>query len=80
MNAKFKIESIRVDGPHAHVCALLVEETFFAVSQGSELGGVRLKSFLYELKLSARDKFLFELETPRDSASVFLGEIVELVS
>jgi hypothetical protein len=79
MSAKFKIESIRVDGPHAHVCASLVEGAFFAVSQGSELGSVRLKSFLYELKLSAQSKFLFELEVASDSSNVFLGEIVELV-
>ena len=75
MTTKFKIEAINVEGPHAHVRASVVQGSYFAVSKGSELGGVRLRSALYEQDPRT---YLFELETPADAARLRIGAIVEL--
>jgi hypothetical protein len=76
MSAKFKIEAIKVDGPHANVSASIIEGEFFAVSKGSELGGVRLRSNLLEIDPRT---YLFELESSSDSSKLKVGSIVELV-
>ena len=76
MSAKFIIESVNVDGPHAHVRATVVEGTHIGVSKGSELGGVRLRSALHQQNPQT---YLFELETASDSAKLKVGSIVELV-
>ena len=48
MSPNFIIQQVCVDGPHAYVRASIVSPQDFAVSQGSLLGGVRLKSYLNE--------------------------------
>jgi hypothetical protein len=75
MNPKFKIETITQDGPHAYVRASIVTPQNFAVSSGSRLGGVRLRSDLHE---PSPGIFLFRLENPSDSGCLKVGDLVEL--
>ncbi|MFA5264242.1 MAG: hypothetical protein WC378_10475 [Opitutaceae bacterium] len=76
MSTKFKIERVHVDGPHCQVHASIVEGEFFAVSKGSELGGIRLRSALHE---ASPTTFIFELETASDSSKLKIGNVVELL-
>lgn len=75
MNAKFMIENVHVDGPHAYVRASLVMGSYFAVSSGSELGGVRLHSELHEPNPGT---FLFRLESASDTSKLIVGTVVEI--
>jgi hypothetical protein len=75
MNAKFKIEDVKVDGPHGYVRASIVEGKFFALSKGSELGGVRLRLALQEQNPAT---FIFELENSGDGEKLKIGSVVEL--
>jgi len=75
MNAAFKIEAISVDGPHAYVRTRIVSPRNFAVSDGSLLGRVRLRSYLHEPNPGSFD---FRIENPLDAARLKLGDIVDL--
>lgn len=79
MNPKFTIRHIAVDGPHASVQAQLVLPQIgaFSVSQGSRLGGIRLKSFLGENPASSL--FIFQIADPEDAAKLRVGDTVDLI-
>lgn len=79
MNAKFKIENVDVDGPHAYVRAFIVEGNFIHVSQGSELDGVRLASELHNVPNAPDGTVLFRLENAADSAKLRVGAVVDLL-
>jgi len=75
MNPQFKIEAVTVDGPHAYVRASIVAAKNFAVSDGSTLGGVRLR---YDVHEPSPGTFLFRLKNASDSSKFKVGTIVEL--
>lgn len=56
--------------------ASIIEGTYFAVSSGSELGGVRLCSEVHE---PSAGTYLFRLESATDNAKLKIGAIVDLV-
>jgi hypothetical protein len=79
MLKKFTIRHIAVDGPHTSVQAQLASPRTgaFSVSKGSQLGGIRIKSFLGEDPASGL--FTFKLEQPEDAAKFRVGDIVDLI-
>jgi hypothetical protein len=77
MNPTFTIQHVSVDGPHAYVRASIVTPQNFAVSKGSRLGGVRLKSFLAE---PTAGSYTFQVEDPREANKLRVGDTVELVT
>jgi hypothetical protein len=78
MNPKLTIQFVSVDGPHTYVKASIVApQKFLAVSKGSRLGGVRLKSFLAEPEPGSGN-YTFQIENPEEAGKLRTGETVEL--
>jgi hypothetical protein len=77
MNPKFTIQFVSVDAPHAYARASIVSPQNFAVSKGSRLGGVRLKSFLAE---PAPGSYTFQIEDAAEAKNLLVGDTVELVT
>jgi hypothetical protein len=77
MNPRFSIQLVSLDGPHAYVKASIVLQEKFAVSKGSRLGGVRLKSFLDEPEPGSGN-YTFQIENPEEAGKLRTGQTVEL--
>jgi hypothetical protein len=75
MNAMFKIQKVNVQGERAYVRASVVKPCNFAVSSGSMLGGIRLRSELMEPEQGV---FLFRLEHPAEHFLLNTGDTVNL--
>jgi len=77
MIPRFTIHFVSVDGPHAYVRASIFSPQQFAVSKGSRLGGVRLKSFLAE---PTPGTYTFQIEDPTETTKLRVGDTVELIT
>ena len=75
MNPQFKVHQLKEEGQRAYVIAQLLTPTHFAVSQGTILGGRRLKSELHE---PSPGMFTFRLESVTDLSGFAPGAVIGL--
>jgi hypothetical protein len=75
MKPTFQVMSITSEGNRAYVKVRAANPTSFAISQGSTLGGIRLRSFLEEPEAG---NYVLQLESVEDIPKLTVGEVLEL--
>lgn len=78
MNLQFKVQSVTVERNRAYVRTTALNSQDFAVTAGSNLGGVRLSD--KELREPQSDIIIFRLEDASDVSRFAEGDVVELTT